>query len=817
MIAESLLDAVAAYGDEKRTDPATVEAATSGLRLLSVPPRSGMWMELGDGVERFAQTLPPPSWPEVLVELEPDANPARWLDSARPSRLPPSDDTELLRRNFLLAGGSSPGLSLGTFGLVSLWVPPSRELLEWLHSAPGVANLWFGGELCSIPEPLGEPAADGPWDGHDLVMGRGASGYPSWFDYAKAGKGILLAVLDTGISAQHVAFKGKIEAQVDFTGHGVGDRHGHGSHCAGIAAGARYFGDKLHGVATAARLLDVKVLGDDGSGATSGVIRGVVWAVQKGARVISMSLGSRGRTDGRSILTKALQQAAEKDGVFVAVAAGNSGPSPRTIGTPGDARDACTVAAVDSARRVTSFSSRGPTDDEKATGKKPDLCAPGHGVAGPAAPGSRLYRGSEKDRYVLLSGTSMATPFAAGSAAVMLAATGKIAPVELKKLFAATTAPPEGEPGEYAAGAGILSLDKAMRKRGSGGALPPAKPALVAATVVLGVVAVLAASLLLSNRAQRQSPAETRTEQATSPPAPAAGGDPADAGAGPVVVDLGELEPEAGPTAIADQRGEVTSEPAGTQSEPEPWQERAGHYRYDPVTRTLTLKVLPRATVTELAGHFRLSQQEILDANPSVRARGLVAGQEVVIPVGHLRALPHRVRPGDTVGDLSWVFQAPNRYSLRAWNAVGSDILPVGTTLIAFVPPDSPVRRRPPRPPDRRREGAWELWQEERLASIRATNQMNLSDLAVHMRLPLDDTSRACRRRGSGLQAGDECLFGLDHVKVVVHTVAEGETLALLGTQYAVPSPYSIRAWNGLPSSTIRVGDELLILTSPTE
>ena len=105
------------------------------------------------------------------------------------------------------------------------------------------------------------------------------------------GKGVTVAVLDTGIDAAHPAFKGVSIKQKDFTGSGNGDKHGHGTHCAGTILG-RDVGGKRIGVARGVqRVLVGKVLDDDGNGDTGMIVDAINWALQEGAQVISMSLG----------------------------------------------------------------------------------------------------------------------------------------------------------------------------------------------------------------------------------------------------------------------------------------------------------------------------------------------------------------------------------------------------------------------------------------------------------------------------------------------------------------------------------------------
>jgi subtilisin family serine protease len=105
------------------------------------------------------------------------------------------------------------------------------------------------------------------------------------------GAGCVVAVLDTGIDADHPAFAGVELVQRDFSGSGDGDRQGHGTHCAGTIFGRDVDGTRIGLARGVERALIGKVLGDDGSGDSDMIFRGIQWALQEGADVVSMSLG----------------------------------------------------------------------------------------------------------------------------------------------------------------------------------------------------------------------------------------------------------------------------------------------------------------------------------------------------------------------------------------------------------------------------------------------------------------------------------------------------------------------------------------------
>ncbi|MFC9842602.1 S8 family serine peptidase [Streptomyces sp. NPDC060223] len=247
-------------------------------------------------------------------------------------------------------------------------------------------------------------------------------GGPTAWEAGYNGAGTTIAVLDTGVDQTHPDLAGQEIAEKNFsTSADSKDRFGHGTHVASIAAGTgAKSGGKYTGVAPGAKILDGKVLNDYGSGATSGIIAGMEWAVAQGANVVNLSLGGTD-TPGIDPLEEAVNRlSAESDTLFV-VAAGNSGigAGTGTIGSPGSADAALTVGAVDKSNVLASYSSRGPRLGDAAI--KPDVTAPGSSIGAAAAPGSTIANTGTPvaDGYVAISGTSMATPHVAGAAAIL--------------------------------------------------------------------------------------------------------------------------------------------------------------------------------------------------------------------------------------------------------------------------------------------------------------------------------------------------------------------------------------------------------------
>lgn len=154
------------------------------------------------------------------------------------------------------------------------------------------------------------------------------------------------------------------------------------------------------------------MLSDEGSGADSGIIEAMEWAKAEGADVVSMSLGSSIPDDGSDPMSQAVDALSAEGGPLFVIAAGNAYGA-GTIGSPGSAQKALTIAAVDKQDNRADFSSMGPL--VRSYGLKPDLSAPGVDINAAA---SQSVPGIE-GMYQSMSGTSMATPHVAGAAAIL--------------------------------------------------------------------------------------------------------------------------------------------------------------------------------------------------------------------------------------------------------------------------------------------------------------------------------------------------------------------------------------------------------------
>lgn len=286
-------------------------------------------------------------------------------------------------------------------------------------------------------------------------------GAPAAHQAGFTGKGVKIAVLDTGIDSTHPDVAGRIVANQNFTDDpDTTDVVGHGTHVASIAAGSGAASDgRYRGVAPDAQLMIGKVCQQDGC-PESAIVAGAEWAAAAGASVVNLSLGGMDFPGAEEPAEAAINRLTAQYGTLFAVAAGNDGPGESTLTSPGSADAALTVGAVDRQDHRASFSGEGPRRGDG--GLKPDVTAPGVRIVA-ASSKDALPADPINSRYERNSGTSMATPHAAGAAALLVQQHPDWRAPELKSALMASS-DPQPDTGVFGQGAGRIDVGRAVRQ-----------------------------------------------------------------------------------------------------------------------------------------------------------------------------------------------------------------------------------------------------------------------------------------------------------------------------------------------------------------
>ncbi|MCX4551434.1 S8 family serine peptidase [Streptomyces sp. NBC_01387] len=273
------------------------------------------------------------------------------------------------------------------------------------------------------------------------------------------GKGTKVAVLDTGVDAQHPDLVNRVAASKNFTDSSTtDDRHGHGTHTASTVGGSGAASDgREKGVAPGTSLLIGKVLNDSGSGDSSWIIAGMQWAVDQKADVVSMSLGNPAIGDCTDPLAEAAKQLSQNTHTLFVIAAGNTGSATETVSSPGCAPGVLTVGAVDHDDTTAPFSSRGPVAVTHTL--KPEISAPGVDILAAKAGGRGVYA------YQTMSGTSMATPHVAGAAAIVRQAHPDWTAQQIKAALVSSARTGGKIAGADQTGAGVLDVATAVHQK----------------------------------------------------------------------------------------------------------------------------------------------------------------------------------------------------------------------------------------------------------------------------------------------------------------------------------------------------------------
>lgn len=261
------------------------------------------------------------------------------------------------------------------------------------------------------------------------------------------GKNVTIAFLDTGI-CYIPDFHGRILYFKDFINskRGVYDDNGHGTHVTGIAAGGGYY----KGVAPDANIITLKVLNSSGQGNASDVLAGIQWIADNckkfNIRIVNLSIGT-----STPVKNDPLVAAVEKlwdMGIVVVTAAGNNGPGPCSISSPGTSKKIITVGSSDDEKTNKIFSGRGPTKDCVI---KPDILAPGSNIIS-----CKCISGT----YKKLSGTSMSTPIISGAVALLIEKEPSLSPDDIKYMLKLSSTSLNMPPNRQ--GWGILNIENLL-------------------------------------------------------------------------------------------------------------------------------------------------------------------------------------------------------------------------------------------------------------------------------------------------------------------------------------------------------------------
>lgn len=349
--------------------------------------------------------------------------------------------TAASRARDAVGGAARPGRAIARLGLTALGPEDGADAATtWKrltkgagHSlAGGATKLWLDGRMhTALDKSVPQINAPQAW----------ADGY--------TGKGVTVAVLDSGYDSDHPDLAGRVTVSANFLGGDTAeDDNGHGTHVASTIAG---IDGTYRGVAPDASLAVGKVCDNTGLCPTSALLAGIDWAVNTvHAKVVNLSLG--GPADETDPAIAVINDLSASTGTLFVVAAGNDGEfGTGTVGAPAIANAALAVGAVDSEDELAPFSSRGPRPSDNAV--KPDITAPGVAIVAAKMGGGHTSK----------SGTSMATPHVAGSAALVAQAHPGWSGEQIKTALM-NSAVPNAKRSAYQQGTGRVDVARAERQ-----------------------------------------------------------------------------------------------------------------------------------------------------------------------------------------------------------------------------------------------------------------------------------------------------------------------------------------------------------------
>lgn len=380
---------------------------------------------------------------ELIVKLEP----GRTLSTAA---IAGGLGTEPLRQG-LRAAGATGSESLGdqTYRVTFAGATRPQALAARLNRLPGVVYAEPNYER-QLLRSTNDPLLGQQWH-HSNIQSQGA------WDIT-VGEGVIVAILDTGVSLTHPDLQGRVAGGFDLYNNDseAQDDEGHGTSTAGLVAANGDNGEGIAGVCWRCTVLPIKVLGARGRGNDATIARGIRLAVDQGARVISMSLG--GPEESRA-LRDAVDYATQRN-VLIVAASGNDGTRGTTLNYPAAYPSVLAVSATNPNDNVTSFST---------TGDFVDISAPGSNVL------STYWTPDLGDTYAAASGTSEAAPLVAGTAALILSLRPDLNAQQMAELLEATADDVDAPGRDPQSGYGRLNAARAVQLAAAPDALARSK------------------------------------------------------------------------------------------------------------------------------------------------------------------------------------------------------------------------------------------------------------------------------------------------------------------------------------------------------
>ena len=390
---------------------------------------------------------------------------------------------------------AKPGPNVTSTAALELTFPSApRGTATSIAQSDFSIQLNFGDE-CEIKLIRGYP------DYHADTYFPRVSGASELHQHGVTGRGVTVAVLDSGLWEHPALAKdtrgesritGRYDAIEDRAGDTVTDASGHGTHMSSVIAhseevltNGKHDGS-YKGIAPDVRLVAVKAFNEEGQGDFLDIVRGIQWIVDQrealNIRVLNLSFAARPRWPYfQDPINQALMRAWDA-GITIVAAAGNEGPDPMTIGSPGNLPYIITVGAYTDSWTldtrnddyIPDFSSRGPTPSGHI---KPDLVAPGGHIAGLTEPGSTLTQ--KHPNYVIstgelvMTGTSQASALVSGIAALLLQLEPDLSPDDIKCKLMSSAEPAINRDGRlsyspFQQGSGAVSATRAVTLGQSG-------------------------------------------------------------------------------------------------------------------------------------------------------------------------------------------------------------------------------------------------------------------------------------------------------------------------------------------------------------